>query len=1138
MASFGRLTAAVLGGTVDTTVALANINFDFSVLKVEAPREFHELGNSLSPPRRKEAEAGSVHTTARKLGAIFEPLLPSTPELDRAYGLRASEIAKASTLSPLKDHGIFKNQAGIDGTSIWAAATSGPEAIKVHLLACMLARIWERSEAISIWVEVLESRKQEIEIHLDKVGSLDIKTYMAARQEVSRTQLAEWDSSARAWLRVADSVMGHQQKQLLLIIGNLKKYVNSKPGLYGSVVHAWKAGIEGMERLLKGSPQQMQSGELLLGLSAWHLYPDLNVLDAATTIVRLHDPLVPESGILTIGLQMDNTSKLTGLHWSLPLAHLRYYGDPVPCTRSIAAEGSRLSLNEFHQAVLGCILGGWEIADADLNSAVQWIVDLSMLITRFTTEEGLACSNSWLDLLSITALAYIKSTGIERRIYTQLVNLGRKYFNFIGKPKYPFFGLSETERFLQLAKGQENKIRALRKLSNITHVREKDVIIRYISDLSGKEEFTTALPRYRAVSKRTSSSTEKNYSEHIRWVHSKPLAGVTHDTPSEPSTIRRDVFLGHKPKKGSTTDPKTPPTPSSDPDEFAQTQTSFLLQKKRYEALEETVLMVEDEPFVTLSGPNAWDIRILRDKSDDGYGLSHFEPWYGEINHFEHWCGDPNSAALFIRMKQATPRLPEYMDISELQTCFVEDNLDTTNFLDIVCEAMKSLGSSYLQSLKAITAIDSLYKTALRSTIDVRVFQNPLREAQWLRYAHKTSSEGDGNHKRGVNETRVFHTQLDNDKSDSHKKTTLSTADRQSHGNTTIGLATNNTILDVDDRESRENYQQFFQEAMDSDATDDAERTKSSSRSWSIKHSVADLAKELNRVFQPIVMEQERAFSCILIFESGQFNIAPEQLRNVMAISSGDSLFIAAPLLSDPARSLRHSEIHHVMGNIGRAGIALLAPPMVPRIKSAGIEHWNLVNRDRWQGLPQDCFQDTSLHLWFTGSSLPVDVGYSGAQDTELYILESVISVHGKGEWIADLDVLKALRHSSLLFRPFKATIDTVCHSLSTLSQPSMSTCDAGHPVAYQQERWSLIALENWMEFLEHPSEDSILLARGNWQARLAATAICIAQGRPVYVLTDHVCWVCIEIEVAAIRNEMKSAMVRGLLQIPITFIG
>jgi hypothetical protein len=51
---------------------------------------------------------------------------------------------------------------GIDGTVVWAAATSGRDALCVQLLACMLARVWNAAEVTSIWVEILENRKLKL----------------------------------------------------------------------------------------------------------------------------------------------------------------------------------------------------------------------------------------------------------------------------------------------------------------------------------------------------------------------------------------------------------------------------------------------------------------------------------------------------------------------------------------------------------------------------------------------------------------------------------------------------------------------------------------------------------------------------------------------------------------------------------------------------------------------------------------------------------------------------------------------------------------------------------------------------------------------------------------------------------------
>ena len=161
MASIGKFVVAGAAATQESTLALANINFDFSLVKMEAPLEFRGLGSALSSKRKRDAEEGSTHITARKLGALFADGLPHTPDLSRAYGLRVSEIAENPKFNPRGSYrdGPFIDSVGADGTSIWAAATSGRGALAVHLLACLLARMWSSSEAISIWSEIIAARK-------------------------------------------------------------------------------------------------------------------------------------------------------------------------------------------------------------------------------------------------------------------------------------------------------------------------------------------------------------------------------------------------------------------------------------------------------------------------------------------------------------------------------------------------------------------------------------------------------------------------------------------------------------------------------------------------------------------------------------------------------------------------------------------------------------------------------------------------------------------------------------------------------------------------------------------------------------------------------------------------------------------
>jgi hypothetical protein len=93
MSSLSKLKASLALATNDITLSAASINFDFSLFKVEAPASYHPLGKTLSPRRRDDAEFGTPHATARRLGALFEKIIPQTPTLMSAYGTRVSEIS-------------------------------------------------------------------------------------------------------------------------------------------------------------------------------------------------------------------------------------------------------------------------------------------------------------------------------------------------------------------------------------------------------------------------------------------------------------------------------------------------------------------------------------------------------------------------------------------------------------------------------------------------------------------------------------------------------------------------------------------------------------------------------------------------------------------------------------------------------------------------------------------------------------------------------------------------------------------------------------------------------------------------------------------------------------------------------------
>ncbi|KAI1330652.1 hypothetical protein F5Y16DRAFT_425017 [Xylariaceae sp. FL0255] len=303
----GRLQALLAQATNDVTVAAANLNFDFCLVKYEAPKEYQPLGRLLSPQRKKDAEFGKSHVTARRLAALFQGLGPETPKLTAAYGERVSEISRSATDKASKKYSssVYDAYTGVDATSIWAAATSTKDsknnAMHVHLLACILT-VWEPADAVSIWVELVQERRMKIAKDLEEGAALPFSlAAAAAQQEITRSQLAEWDASARSWMQTADTVMVKKQTQLKLILKNVTLPVGRSEAVYNNVTEIWHAALLITERLLSGTPQEVQDGSALVGLITWHLYPDIIVFSPQTVEIRMADPLVPNRGILSLG---------------------------------------------------------------------------------------------------------------------------------------------------------------------------------------------------------------------------------------------------------------------------------------------------------------------------------------------------------------------------------------------------------------------------------------------------------------------------------------------------------------------------------------------------------------------------------------------------------------------------------------------------------------------------------------------------------------------------------------------------------------------------------------------------------------------------------------------------------------------
>ena len=65
------------------------------------------------------------------------------------------------------------------------------------------------------------------------------------------------------------------------------------------------------------------------------------------------------------------------------------------------------------------------------------------------------------------------------------------------------------------------------------------------------------------------------------------------------------------------------------------------------------------------------------------------------------------------------------------------------------------------------------------------------------------------------------------------------------------------------------------------------------------------------------------------------------------------------------------------------------------------------MNHVRYDGRMENNFAGTSLHLSFSGYQLAIDVGTYGQQDQEAFFVEAIVSVHDRGHWIADIDIMR-----------------------------------------------------------------------------------------------------------------------------------
>ena len=322
-------------------------------------------------------------------------------------------------------------------------------------------------------------------------------------------------------MQSADSVRQKQYKQFLLIAQNVNAAIHGhEKSLYSNILHVWKTALSAMEGLILGRPHVVREAPVLLGLSAWHIFPDMVAFNSqpGSTTIKMKDALVKEGGILSLGFQDPGPHEPQGVCWSLSLAHHTFYGKPTLQTRRLDSDGSRLTLDEFILVCMGSLLGAWNIPPRETGTVLKIIEAIST--TMSTTASAMGDTKVPKFKLSRPFKEF--HDGNQQALLA--ISLGRRRPNFLTpeiiRSRYgPFFALSTLSFLLYLLGNPDNKIQLLRRLaSRVPGLNSDNSIILCFSRANGGKDMIFASARPTVPEDSSFETTKKRQPNHHRWI--------------------------------------------------------------------------------------------------------------------------------------------------------------------------------------------------------------------------------------------------------------------------------------------------------------------------------------------------------------------------------------------------------------------------------------------------------------------------------------------------------------------------------------------------------------------------------------------------------------------------------------------
>lgn len=904
----------------------------------------------------------------------------------------------------------------MDGASIYAGASSGSSGVAANLLACLLARAFTPSEATAIWVELVAQRKREIEENSDASQFQSLAARMACRQDLSRNELAKWDASARAWLLSADEVKKLEATQFKLIVKDLGMFTSSVGDTYASIIDVWTTAMRSLQDLINGMPQKITKGALLLGISAWHIYPDLNVV-GPTAYVKFKDHLINPGGIITIGLSASGND--TGAKWSLSLSHLRYYGDPVTVSMPGEVDSSRITMQQLLLVALGCVIGSWGMYGSTAQNGAELLIALKDCLGGEDVIM-MAADLLWLNPLWTAAKAFLDfPQGTQRDEASHLIAYGRRngqsFLEEEEQTREPIFGLAnplilpamstnfpedaedgdeddvETEE--EEEDDEEKCIEDLRRLASRCRLSYDQCVIQYRRKASQSSGYiyATAIPLSRKSQKRDRGGSKQAALFHMCWVQIE--SWKSHRVPFGEECHRYDP---------------------ADVDTSASV-TSFEFDVTR------------KEPFI-------------------------------------RWHNAPRIFLKHSRQVAVVGKLREKSNNNRAANISLGDSSSSENEVRNVVDFQMIACNAKNVALFKIAGVDIKTSCFLKDVEVIQVLRSGKIKTQKLRQFLSLE-------KKSLQDWPLSY--LERCLDDVEKSFTYSGIKMS-----LLALARAKTLYD---------------------------------ELPGATVSMAVTKRPLYLAGWAMNVQTRRAsrFACIAMFETGTLDIGPDAISSVMAMSSGNSIYVTNGLIQDPLDGLHRTHgITRILGNLGRPGVVMLVPPPAPRIVARDSSNWRLINHRPFNGEIIDSFQDTSLHLSFTEYEVSLSVSV-GAIDADAVMLESLISVYDREKWIADLDVLGSLANPKfVVFRPSACHHEQMHGSESRVLHRTDRTC-LRDDIPQQ-----LVSIDSWDELLDPPerlgTQSGVIRAHNNWQARLATLSVCVQmEYRTMIVSKGQVCEYC-----------------------------